>query len=807
MAEPTTTKDPNALATFLSEQGLEALAPRLSGLTLDACIEQCFGDGRVAFLRMLQSRGLLPPERSGLANALRRAFRSGDVRVQVKADAARRTAFSKRVASGWTPRMLRGTFENSDLLDAAMQTAQHLMVEQHHDEMLEQCSDVDHVHGAANANSAAAATPLLGTSGEDRTAYVPVDTTTPSVPPSLAATVSSVESPSISPSLAPRTAVPSNVLALLKAARVPNERALTLARKLVCAGGLARLAQAAHTGGAKRVDGCLRSAGLCRLGERLRLTNAILATARSGGARRVLQVDHGTSYVLPLPRGHGEAARPDAILEALQRNQHKAQRSFLFAQQLMNLVTQMAVHIYAPDQPPVPMPAPPVPFEEVLTAPQEVSARSPDATPTLVLLIAVHCASAVRLQKLRRCLASVRGQIGATAAIQAHQVPSTAPSAAALPAAQSGAVPCKTRGHSLRGSSLQTKPAIGPAASAALDAMNGGENCDAGEGEGDSIGSGCETDGNGIGDGGGGVSGGDSVDAAWKDDWPLTGGVYVSWSAETDELRDGVREALRTAAIPALHTFERRETWSQMQHLASLVRQVRCDLFDDAPTAGADASVAVSFADALDATARCTGAGRASIGAPRAADDDDDDDDDDDEGDEGAATHRVRASNVWVMFTDDDDILHPARCASYLAAVHAAPATIEAVSAAWVARPIVAETRVASAGDVSSLVAEGRVVRTPKEGSEKKGGGGSWDEVPPPPAVVDGRGWTCCTCPRPLRWSLRPIGTLHHTLTCSLPSVLAASRLTPSLMPSHAHLGIRSTGTRACALTYSSASS
>ena len=80
------------------------------------------------------------------------------------------------------------------------------------------------------------------------------------------------------------------------------------------------------------------------------------------------------------------------------------------------------------------------------------------------------------------------------------------------------------------------------------------------------------------------------------------------------------------------------------------------------------------------------------------------------------------------MFTDDDDLLHPGRCAAYKAAIVASEPKFHAVSAGWVARPVHREDSVTSAADVEALVSNGRIVRTPKEGSEKQGGGGSWDE-------------------------------------------------------------------------------
>ena len=162
------------------------------------------------------------------------------------------------------------------------------------------------------------------------------------------------------------------------------------------------------------------------------------------------------------------------------------------------------------------------------------------------------------------------------------------------------------------------------------------------------------------------------------DDWPLDG-VLVSWSASDASLRSATRSTFdELLHVPngLCAAFERPGTWTQMQHLASLLPEAQ-------RLAGAD------------------GATDGATGEPR---------------------------ELWVMFSDDDDILHPARCSAYRAAIAAAPAHAQAVSAAWVARPIGVEDAVDSAADVDRLVEAGRVVRTPKLGSEKEGGGGSWDE-------------------------------------------------------------------------------
>lgn len=160
------------------------------------------------------------------------------------------------------------------------------------------------------------------------------------------------------------------------------------------------------------------------------------------------------------------------------------------------------------------------------------------------------------------------------------------------------------------------------------------------------------------------------ADAGRGDDWPLSG-VFVSWSSESSQLA-AVRSEFATCGIPGLRAFERDRAMSQLQHMATLLPEAR---------------------------RACGGGG-------------------------GGGTEE----ELWVMFTDDDDLMHPARCAAYLAAVVTSPPEAQGVSAAWVARPLNAEDRVRSAGDVEALIEAGRVVRTPKEGSEKTGGGGSWDE-------------------------------------------------------------------------------
>jgi hypothetical protein len=155
--------------------------------------------------------------------------------------------------------------------------------------------------------------------------------------------------------------------------------------------------------------------------------------------------------------------------------------------------------------------------------------------------------------------------------------------------------------------------------------------------------------------------------------------VLVSWSAANEPLRAAVRLALQLLAADSaglLLAFERPSSPSQFEHLASLLPEAR------RLVGGADGST-------------------------------------------DAHGHPIEA---WVMFTDDDDLLHPSRCAAYLSAIRAAPEEAHAVSAAWVARPVEDERQVHSAADVDALIASGRVLRTPKEGSEKEGGGGGWDE-------------------------------------------------------------------------------
>ena len=108
--------------------------------------------------------------------------------------------------------------------------------------------------------------------------------------------------------------------------------------------------------------------------------------------------------------------------------------------------------------------------------------------------------------------------------------------------------------------------------------------------------------------------------------------VLVSWSAEPS-LRAAVRTALSAAQIPELVANERPRPFKQFEHYAAL---------------------AVEAEELL---------GRRGLDAREA----------------------------WVTFCDDDDLLHPARSACYAAAIRGAPATTQAVSAAWTARPVVAE--------------------------------------------------------------------------------------------------------------------
>ena len=174
---------------------------------------------------------------------------------------------------------------------------------------------------------------------------------------------------------------------------------------------------------------------------------------------------------------------------------------------------------------------------------------------------------------------------------------------------------------------------------------------------------------------GGSPTDGNATDDA-SDDWPLAG-VFISWSAEAS-VRDSVRAEFDQCGILGLHAFEREGAHTQLQHLATLLPEARRVL-------GVSDGAAKPEADG-------------------------------------------ECHEIWVMFTDDDDLLHPARCATYKAAILASKPEVHAVAASWVARPMADEPGVTSAADVEVLLAAKRVVRTPKEGSEKQGGGGSWDE-------------------------------------------------------------------------------
>ena len=168
---------------------------------------------------------------------------------------------------------------------------------------------------------------------------------------------------------------------------------------------------------------------------------------------------------------------------------------------------------------------------------------------------------------------------------------------------------------------------------------------------------------------------------------PGVSDVLISWSASSSTLRELARaqvfenELLLLCEPPlsfGVRAFERSSPLSQFEHFASLLPEAR----------------------------RVTG------------------------GDDGVAGSEAEA---WVMFTDDDDLLHPERCAAYLDAIRSAPGHVQAVSAAWVARPVLAERDVESAADVDALLEACRVIKTPRETAEQEAGaidqgGGGWDE-------------------------------------------------------------------------------
>ncbi|KAL1504100.1 hypothetical protein AB1Y20_010510 [Prymnesium parvum] len=87
------------------------------------------------------------------------------------------------------------------------------------------------------------------------------------------------------------------------------------------------------------------------------------------------------------------------------------------------------------------------------------------------------------------------------------------------------------------------------------------------------------------------------------------------------------------------------------------------------------------------------------------------------------AAAEVLGRDAWVCFCDDDDVVHPRRCAAYAAAIGALPAEVRAVGAAWNARPVVAE-KVAGAQHVDELVRAGRVQMCSGDGQRHA----AWDE-------------------------------------------------------------------------------
>ena len=100
-------------------------------------------------------------------------------------------------------------------------------------------------------------------------------------------------------------------------------------------------------------------------------------------------------YRMPLPAGKGPNADLTPIIQAQQKHSQYARRSFNFAHSLTAFICQAAVHALA---------------DEHAILPPPLSRSLAPRSPKLVLLIASHCSSFLRLTKLRRCLASVAAQ-------------------------------------------------------------------------------------------------------------------------------------------------------------------------------------------------------------------------------------------------------------------------------------------------------------------------------------------------------------------------------------------------------------
>ena len=374
------------LAAFLQENDLELLTERLTDkLTLDDCIRMFFGEGRVHFLKELSQHGLLPPERSAVANAIHRAFRNGDGRVSERADSIRRAAFQERISSGWTIRQLRSTYADKDLLDAAISEHREVLNALHLkatvDQKLEDAND-DLSVGDLQGSTVAA----TGTREPRRAA---------------ARSKSKVDVLTL-PGLLAETGLASGP-GLLEALRQ--------------AGGLAVLAHllltAASPGHAHHILGeRLRKAGVSKLGDRTRMLNAISAGATAKRIPSLLDFDWATAYRMVLPGeeaqsggssgASGEAAKEEStrgvVMGMLAEHHVKAKESYAFAQALMVLVSRIAVHMLAPPDPPR------MPSE---TPKGRDQARSERAEPRLLLLLATHIDSRNRLVKLRRCLLSL----------------------------------------------------------------------------------------------------------------------------------------------------------------------------------------------------------------------------------------------------------------------------------------------------------------------------------------------------------------------------------------------------------------
>ena len=187
--------------------------------------------------------------------------------------------------------------------------------------------------------------------------------------------------------------------------------------------------------------------------------------------------------------------------------------------------------------------------------------------------------------------------------------------------------------------------------------------------------------------------------------------VMLSWSCDPS-LRSAVVAAIDAMANDfggpggtRLHTFEVMSKCSQFEHYARLTADAR-RLFgtsaspergdDGSDTRGESLEGVAAWAETkAEAEAETTSEAKAGTRA-----------------------------ETWILFTDDDDLMHPARCAAYCRAASRAPDGVGAVAASWVARPVRDEPTLRTASDVDGLVEARRVVCTPQQTGTSGGGSG-----------------------------------------------------------------------------------